>query len=428
MLRANSKPKRIAIVDCNNFYASAERVFTPAWEHRPVGVLSNNDGCIIARSQELKDAGIKMGSLYFKVREQLEAMNAVIVSSNYALYGDMSARVMDTLSQFTPDIEIYSIDEAWLDLTGFNPATLDAYGREIVATTHRSTGIPVSMGIGPTKTLAKIASRICKKRKIPGNVFNIGSADSLEKVLGAIDVEDIWGIGRRWAEKLRREGIMTALDLRNSDIKSMRSRYNVVMERVISELRGTACIGEEEIAPKKQIMSSRSFGQRVTAKEHLSQALAQYASRACEKLRAQGSVCGAMQVSIRTGLFSPKETPYSKSIVVQFEHPTCDTRRVIAGTRFALDRIFRAGPRYAKAGIMLMDIAPNNGYQLDLFNPITCAANDDELMNTLDKLNQRFGRKTVFFAAQGVKQPWAMKRNFLTKAFTTRWSDIPIVK
>ena len=305
MCSANFNERRIALVDCNNFYASCERVFHPAWEYRPVGVLSNNDGCIIARSNELKDAGIPMGAPYFQYREMLHKMGAVVVSSNYALYGDMSARVMNTLGQFTPGLEVYSIDEAWLDLTGFDPAMLDAYGRKIVATTKQHTGIPVSMGIASTKVLAKIANRLCKKRKIPGQVFNLGSSESLDAVLAAVDVEDIWGIGRRWAEKLRGQGIRTALDLRDADPHQMRHQYNVVMQRLVMELRGVPCLGCDDIEPKKQIIASRSFGERVTDVESLLEAVSMHASRAGEKLRAQRSACSAIQVSIRTGRHNP---------------------------------------------------------------------------------------------------------------------------
>jgi DNA polymerase V len=327
---SNNLPRRIALVDCNNFYASCERVFHPAWEHRPVGVLSNNDGCIIARSNELKEAGIPMGAPFFKYRDQLRAMKAVIVSSNYTLYGDMSARVMNTLNQFTPDMEIYSIDEAWLNLTGFDPATLDSYARQIVATTHKNTGIPVSMGIGQTRVLAKIANRICKKRKIPGQVFNLGDATNLGAVLSGVPVGDIWGIGCRWAEKLQSHGIYTAYDLQQSDPSYMRDRYNVVMQRLIMELRGVECLGFEDIEPKKEIIASRSFGERVTDKQSLLEAVALHATRAGEKLRLQYSACKVLQVAIRTSKHSPNEPFFGRSAMIHFPVATSDTRKLIA--------------------------------------------------------------------------------------------------
>lgn len=419
--------RRIALVDCNNFYASCERVFHPSWEYRPVGVLSNNDGCLVARSNELKQAGIPMGAPYFQYREQLQAMNAEIVSSNYSLYGDMSARVMTTLERFTPELEVYSIDEAWLNLTGFDLATLDAYGREIVATTKRYTGIPVSMGIGPTKVLAKIANRICKRRAIPGQVFNIGSAESLESILTTIDVGDIWGIGRRWAKKLKASGIHTAQDLRDADDEGMRNQYNVVMQRLILELRGVSCLGVEQIAPKKQIIASRSFGERVEDIDALLQAVSKHATRAAEKLRSQTSVCGAIQVSIRTGRHNPHERYFSQSALVKFPVATADTRKLIDAARRGVQQIYKQGPRYAKAGVMLLDISPANAVQSCLFHE-----GDSEqttaLMRVTDQLNQRYGRKTVFFASEGIRQTWAMKRSRMTQAYTTKWNEIPVVR
>lgn len=419
-------PRRIALVDCNNFYASCERVFRPAWRNRPLGVLSNNDGCIVARSNELKAANIPMGAPYFKFKNQLEAMKAIIVSSNYTLYGDMSARVMDTLAQFTPDLEVYSIDEAWLDLTGFDLATLDAYGREIVAITHKHTGIPVSMGIAPTKVLAKLANRICKKRNIPAQVFNMGSADNLDTLLKTIEVGDVWGIGRRWSEKLNSHGIYTALDLRNSDAQYMRDRYNVVMQRIILELRGVPCLEAEDIEPKKQIMASRSFGQRVTALEDLQQAVATHATRAAEKLRAQGSACGVIQVSIRSGRHNPNEQYYGRSAQYNFPVPTSDTAQLIRAATQGVASIYRESVRYAKAGVMLGDICPADIVQSTLFEQ----GDSDKrlaLMQAIDRINSQNGRNTIKFASSGIKQSWLMKQDKKTKAYTTSWSDLPRV-
>jgi len=391
-----------------------------------VGVLSNNDGCLIARSNELKAAGIPMGAPYFQCRDQLRAMKAVIVSSNYALYGDMSARVMNTLGQFTPALEVYSIDEAWLDLTGFDPATLDAYGREIVATTHRHTGIPVSMGIGPTKVLAKVANRICKQLKIPGQVFNMGGAGALEAVLAAVAVGDLWGIGRSWAEQLKQQGIHTALQLRNADAPAMRDRYNVVMQRLILELRGVPCLEFEDIAPKQQIIASGSFGERVTEIKALMESVSHHAARAGEKLRRQGSVCGALQVSIRTGRHNPKERYVGRSALIRFPVATADTRMLIRAARGGVERIYQAGPRYAQAGVMLVDIVPAPNVPGDLVDAGD-SDNSIRLMNMVDQVNRRHGKHTVFFAGEGANQSWAMKREMMTKAYTTRWQDIPPV-
>jgi len=427
VLPVNSdQPRRIALVDCNNFYVSCERVFHPVWNNRPVGVLSNNDGCIIARSNELKAAGIPMGAPYFKHKKQLEAMKAVIVSSNYALYGDMSARVMYTLGQLAPDIEIYSIDEAWLDMTGIRPETLDALGREIVMRTYQHTGIPVSMGIGPTKTLAKIANRICKQHAIPGRVFNIGNAKSLDAVLAGVAVGDIWGIGRRWAEKLNQHHIYTALDLRNADPDNMRKRYSVVMQRLIMELRGTTCLDKEDIAPKKQIIASRSFGQRITCKQALSEAVALHATRAGEKLREQHSVCGAIQVSIRSGKHNINEPYYSRSCIIRFPVPTADTRKLITAAINGVDKLHKPGVRYAKASVMLFDISPDIQTTASLFDQAESHVSH-HLMQTIEQINHQYSKHTVFFAAEGVYKSWAMQRNRMTRAFTTQWGDIPVV-
>ncbi len=413
-------------MDANNFYVSCERVFQPAWEQRPVGVLSNNDGCLIARSNELKAAGIPMGAPYFQFRDQLRAMKAVIVSSNYALYGDMSARVMHTLGQFTPALEVYSIDEAWLDLTGFDPATVDAYSREIVATTRRHTGIPVSVGIGPTKVLAKVANRLCKQLKIPGQVFNLGGAGALEAVLATVPVGELWGIGPRWAEQLQQQGIHTALQLRNADVSAMRDRYNVVMARLILELRGVSCLEREDIAPKQQIIASGSFGERVTELSALIEAVSRQAARAGEKLRRQGSACGALQVSIRTGRHNPNERYVGRSAVIRFPVATTDTRQLIGAARIGVERIYTPGPRYAHAGVMLMDIVPAPGPPGDLVASGDCDQSV-RLMKAVDQVNQRHGRRTVFFAGEGVHPGWLMKRERMTRAYTTRWPDIPPV-
>ena len=424
---SKSRPRRIALVDCNNFYCSCERVFQPKWAHRPIAVLSNNDGCIVARSNELKELEVPMGAPYFKWKGFLDRHNAVVVSSNYTLYGDMSARVMNTLGRFTPDMDIYSIDEAWLDLTHFNPATLDAYGREIVQTMKRWTGIPVSIGIGPTRVLAKIANRIAKKRKIPGGVFNLGGAEHLEDVLETIAVEDIWGIGRRWGRRLRQIGIQSARDLRAADLEMIRRRFGVVMQRLVFELRGINCIEAEEFAPKQQIMCSRSFGERVTSLEHLRQSVTMHVSRAAEKLRAQQSVCGMAQVFIRTGLFNPKEPTYSQHAIAKFPVPTADTRVLASGVLQALDSIYREGFRYAKAGVILMDLSPSEGVQSDLFHP----ADSDRsrlLMQTMDAINRRMGKRSVFFGGEGTQRVWLMKRGMTTPAYTTRWSELLVVR
>lgn len=426
MLPANSSlPRQIALVDCNNFYVSCERVFHPAWNNRPVGVLSSNDGCIVARSNELKAAGIPMGAPYFKHKKQLAALNAVMVSSNYMLYGDMSARVMSLLSQFTPDIDVYSIDEAWLDLTGFNPDTLVQYGRDIVTFIQRCTGIPVSVGLGSTKTRAKLACHICKKRQITGRVFNIDRARSLETILAHTTVEDIWGIGRRWAQQLNAQKIHTAFDLYRMDPETMRKRHGVVMQRIILELQGISCLESDDITAKKQIIASRSFGQRVTQKNDLIEAMTQHTTRAAEKLRTQQSVCGALQVSIRTSKHH-SDGCYNRASTFHFPVATADTRKLITAACTGVEKIFKAGPHYAKAGVMLFNIEPDAQRQGELFDVADSQA-AQQLMHTLDQINQRYGKHTLFFASEGTQKSWATNSRHMTQAFTTRWDQLPVV-
>ena len=420
-------PKCIALVDCNNFYASCERVFRPDWENRPIGVLSNNDGCIVARSNELKEAGIPMGAPYFKYRDELKAMKAIVVSSNYALYGDLSSRVMNVLGRHTPDLEIYSVDEAWLDMTGISKDKLDSIGRDIVRETHLCTGIPVSMGVAPTKVLAKIANRLCKRHKIPGQVFNIGSASNIDDILKSFPVGDVWGIGRQWSKKLNDQGINTALGLRDADPNEMGKIYSVVMQRLILELRGVSCLESLPVEPKKGIVVSKSFGERVTEKEDLIEAVTLYATRAAEKLRNQNSVCGVMQVSIQSGQHNPRDIFYAKAATVRFSVQTSDTRRLISAARKAVEQIFRPGIRYAKAGISLMDLCPSDQVQGDLYespdSPKSIA-----LMGTIDELNSRYGKRTMRFAGEGIEQGWSMKQNNKTPAYTSSWDEIPSAK
>jgi DNA polymerase V len=412
-------------VDCNNFYVSCERVFRPDWQHRPLGVLSNNDGCIVARSEELKQAGIPMGAPYFQYKERLDKMEAMILSSNYTLYADMSARVMHTLEHFTPHMEIYSIDEAWLDLSGFDPATIDAYGRMIVETARNHTGIPVSLGMAPTKVLAKVANRICKKHRLLGGVFRLDNAEALETVLDQTKVGDVWGIGQRWAHSLNHAGIYTARQLRDASPEQIRKRYNVVMQRIVLELRGMPCLLEEDLTPKKQIIASRSFGKRVTDLASLQEAITLHASRAAEKLRNQGSACHLIQVQLRTGRHNPHEPYLADSINLTFPVATSDTRKLARAARGGIEQLYRPGYRFAKAGVMLCDIIPAEMAQANLFAK-SDSKKDSCLMETMDHINRRFGRNALYLASQNHDQPWAMKRDRQTPAYTTHWSDIPV--
>jgi DNA polymerase V len=413
-------------VDCNNFYASCERVFNPAWNHRPIGVLSNNDGCIVSRSNELKKAGIPMGAPYFKYRRQLESMGAVIVSSNYALYGDMSSRVMHTLESLAPGIEVYSIDEAWLNLAGIQPDRLDAYGYGIVARTYQYTGIPVSVWIGSTRVLAKMANRICKQWKVPGSVFKLVDDTVIRHCLTDIFVGDVWGVGEGWARRLERDGIHSALDLRDADASWIRKAYGVIMQRLVFELRGQPCLEFEDIEPKKRIIASRSFGNRVTRMDDLLEAISFHATRAGEKLRRQRSSCGALQVFLKTGKYNSNERRFSASTIVQFSVPTSDARRLIRSAQQGIRKIFKQGHRYAKTGVLLLDISPAKAVQSDFWNSVD-SDKSRMLMEAMDQINEERGKYTVFFASEGTRKSWAMKNDRKTRAYTTRWSELPEV-
>lgn len=442
-----------ALVDCNNFYASCERVFAPALRDRPVVVLSNNDGCVIARSAEAKALGIPMGAPFFRFRRLAARGGVAVFSSNYALYGDMSARVMQTLSRFTPRLEVYSIDEAFLDLRGLEDRGLTAWGRRLAATVRRHTGIPVSVGIGPTKVLAKIANRLAKRYPETGGVLDAGALGShLAAHLGRIAVDDVWGVGRRWGERLRGEGIRTARDLRDADPAGIRRRYSVVLERVVRELRGVSCLDLEQVPPRRQqVLTSRSFGRPVTRAADLREAVAAFAARAAEKLRRDGLAAGAVLVFVAGGESChrrdaatgepaerpappPPETPSGwpvhRGATVTLPAPTADTGRLIAAAAAALDRVYRPGLRYRKAGVMLLDLVPADRVPPSLFPDL--AAPDSprrrRLLATVDALNRRGGRGTVHYAAEGTRRAWRMRQEHRSPAYTTRWDELPVVR
>lgn len=416
--------RAIALIDVNNFYASCERVFNPKLEGRPVVVLSNNDGCAIARNAQAKALGIKMGEPWFKLRDQARKHGIVALSSNYALYADMSNRVMRIISQFAPLQEIYSIDESFLDLTGIPSRHLDI-AQEMRGRIRQWTGLPVCVGIGPSKTLAKLANHTAKKGLVPDGVcdFNTFKEQQLDALIGGIEVGEVWGIGRRLVPRLADLGIHTALDLKHADPEHMRQQFSVVMEKTVRELNGTACIELEEVSPpKQQIVSSRSFGYRVRDLQSLSEAISLYATRACEKLRKQDGYASLISVFIHTSPHGdgPK---YSASKAVPLPAPTNDTRRMVNAANWALKRIYKPGYEYLKAGVMLGDIVPAGGQQQDLFS-IQAPDKSVRLMEALDSVNKRWGKNAVRTAAQGYNKPWAMKQDNLSQGFTTRWEEI----
>jgi DNA polymerase V len=425
-----TKPTRsIALIDVNNFYVSCERVFNPKLRNKPVVVLSNNDGCAVARSNEVKALGIGMGAPWFKFKDLAKQHGIVAYSSNYALYADMSNRVMSILRQFSPDQEIYSIDESFLDLTSFQSKDLLAYGQQMRNRILTWTGLPVCVGIGSTKTLAKLANHCAKKRPIFNGVCNFNTLDeaTLNQLLSEIEVGEIWGVGRKLAPKLEALGFKTVLDLKRADPETLRQQFSVVMEKTIRELNGTVCIELEEVTPaKQQILSSRSFGQGVSDYNSLAESVTLYMSRAAEKLRKQQSYARCVYVYIRTSPFKPKLPFYSNGFSVSLPTPTDDTRQLVRVALWILKRIYRAGYQYQKAGVMLSELVPSQGIQADLFtgsNTIS-SAKSDRLMLVLDTINRKMGKESLKLASEGFKRPWKMKQGNKSPCYTTRWQDL----
>lgn len=417
-----------ALIDVNSFYASCEKVFRPDLAGKPVIVLSNNDGCVIARSAEAKKLGVKMGELYYERRNYYRQNNINIFSSNYALYADMSNRVMSLLSMYAPRLEIYSIDEAFLDFTGlaytFN---LEDYGREIQSTILQRTHLPVGVGIGPTKTLAKIANHAAKTWRKTGGVVELSDKSRQRKLLSLIPIEEIWGIGRRISAKLRVMGIYTALDLANTSAATIRKTFGVTLERTLRELNGEPCIELEEVRKvKQQILCSRSFGKKVLEIETMRKAVCDYAERAAEKLREEKQRCRIIGLFIQTSRHASGED-YTNSVSIKLEYPSSDTRDIINAAMRGLDTIWRDGYRYYKAGIILSDFTDSDITQFDMFSTRKPFKNSDKLMKTLDTINNS-GLGKVWFAAKGGDSGYQMKREMLSPAYTTNFDELPVVK
>jgi DNA polymerase V len=411
-----------AIADCNNFYASCERVFQPYLNGKPVVVLSNNDGCIIARSDEAKALGVAMGAPYFKIEQFLRQEGVAVFSSNYALYGDMSQRVMSILAGFSPRSEVYSIDECFLDLAGI-PGNLTEYCMHIGKIVKQYTGIPISIGIAPTKTLAKLANRIAKKDKSTGGVLDWRNVDA-DEVLGTVALDDIWGISRRLKVRLEAMGIHNALELRCSNHKHIRQQFGVVVERIVSELSGISCIPLEEMpSPKKQIMTSRSFGNKLTEYSDLQSAITYFATRAGEKLRTQQLTTNALTVFIQTSPFDTNKPQYGNSTTIQFDYPTNDSSKLINAAQKGLRIIFLLNVSYQKAGVLLPDLLPVGVGQLSLFGGVD-AERSDQLMSALDKINRRHGKSSVRFGSELVSDHWRMRQQFKSQSYTTRWDEL----
>lgn len=415
----------IALVDCNNFYVSCERCFQPHLRGKPVVVLSNNDGCAVARSNEAKALGIKMGDPWHLNRAQWRKHGVIIRSSNYALYGDMSHRVMSILRQLSPGVEVYSIDEAFIDLSGLADRE-EEVARHLRATILQWTGLPVSIGIAPTKTLAKVANRAAKKDAGSGGIRSLLSKASQDMALNGLEPEEVWGIAHRMGKRLRALGMTTAADIRFAEPGVLRSEGGVVLERIGRELNGEPCLQlDDSTKPAKSIMASRSFGRAVTSQVELEEAVATFTTRAAEKLRRQHLAAGSVLVFIHTNPFKHSERPYSASEVVRLPVASSDTAKLIHAAVQALQTIYRHGFNYTKAGIMLDDLEPAAHVQRDLWT----APDDDRskiLMRTLDRVNRTWGRNTLHFAASGTHQGWGMRAAFLSRRYTTRWDELPV--
>jgi DNA polymerase V len=414
----------LALCDANSYYCSAERIFNPSLQNKPVIVLSNNDGCVVARSGEVKNLGIPMGAPYFQIEHLVKKHNIEVFSSNYSLYGDVSTRVMEVLAEFTPELEIYSIDEAFLSLDEFKNRDLYQYGQEIKTTVRKWTGIPLSIGIAPTKVLTKIAGDIAKKDA--EGVFLL--PEQYTDILSNTAIADVWGIGRSHSRSLPAHGIETALQLRDANLNWAKQQYGVVMQRLILELRGQRCLSLELCpSPKKTITVSRSFGRKVTTLQELREAIATYTSRAAEKLRLHGLTADAIQVFVQTSHF--EGSFYGDSVTQTLPHSSDLTPEILHSALMGCDRIYRPGERYAKAGIILLGLRPKTQRQLSLWEASEAVDERSHLlMQTIDSINQQFGKGTIQFAAAGLKKGWGMRQERRSPRYTTCWGELPVVR
>lgn len=423
--------KQIALVDANSFYARCERIYDPSLEGRPVIVLTNNDGCAIARNEQAKALGIKMGDPWFRIRHLEKEAGLVAFSSNYPMYAHVSNRFMDTLAEWSPDQEIYSIDESFLDLTGM-PGRQVTRGLAIRRQVYKEVGLIVCVGIGATKTLAKLANHIAKKQAQFEGVVDLNSWEPhhMTQTFSLLSVREVWGVGEQLEARLAEYGICSVMDLKLADPEYIRQQFSVVLARTVRELNGVACLELEDVRPdKKQIMSSRSFGQPVTELQGLSEAIATFINRACEKLRAQGSYAGVVHIHISTNRFNtdPKER-YAKPATLRLPAPTDDTGKLNQAAQWMLKKIYRPGFKYSSAGIMLDDISPAGSGQSDMFGYQPTVSKRDKLMTAVDEINGRLGKNTVRVGVTAGKKEWTMKQERKSPSYTSKVSDIPRAK
>jgi len=423
-----SQTKIFGLVDCNNFYASCERVFRPKLRGKPIIVLSNNDGCVIARSNEAKTIGITMGQPYFECEKLIRQHNIAVFSSNFSLYGDFSNRVMNILEEFTKDLEIYSIDEAFMDFSNIPKSDIENHAQNIRKTIFKWTGIPVSIGIAPTKTLAKLANKIAKKNPIHKGVFNITNHPHTDQILSKLEVGEVWGIGWRLSKFLKQCNITTVLQLKNAKEEWIKKHMAVTGLRTVLELNGIPKIEmEDRPEAQKSIITSRSFRNPITTLPPLKEAVATFTSRATEKLREQGCVASYIQVYISTG-YHQQGAMYRENFGKELPYPTASTSEFIATADECLKKIFKYGYGYKKAGVMITGIVPKRHQQLDLFTPLPDYQKQESLMTMMDSLNWRWGSDTIKFGAAGVQQKWHYRQEKRSPNYTTQWEDLLTIK
>ncbi len=419
--------RSIALIDCNNFYVSCERVFNPQLVGKPVVVLSNNDGCVVARSNEVKAQGVRMGQPWFQLNNLAKQHGIVAYSSNYPLYADMSNRVMGMLATFSPDIEVYSIDECFLDFSGFKTQDLTLYSQHIRQKIKQWIGLPVCVGIGATKTLAKLANYLAKNNPEFNGVcnFSVMMPQQQNDWFSQIAVSEVWGIGRNLTPKLHQQGIHTVLDLKQANPASMRSRFSVIIEKTIREINGIVCIELEEMAAaKKQIVSSRSFGAPVSDLASLEQAVSLYVNCAVEKLRRQQSYASTLFVSIRTSPFNKKAAYYKNGLTIPLPMQTDNIKLLTKAALWGLRKIYRKGYKYQKAAVVLSELVSANNRQSDFFDSELSGCKSDKLMNIISKINAIMGKGTLKLASEGYRQPWKLRQSNKSSSYTTNWNEL----
>ena len=420
--------RAIALVDCNNFYVSCERLFQPKLEGRPVVVLSNNDGCVVSRSQEVKDLGVKMAVPWYQLKDIAKRHGIIPCSSNYSLYADLSNRVMSLLSEYAPYREVYSIDECFLELTGITTSHAD-HAQHMRQKIKQDVGIPICVGIAASKTLAKLANHVAKKDVRLQGVCDLNtlSAAELDALLSHIPVGEVWGVGRRSTARLQTLGIDTVLDLKRAAPKRIRDEFSVVLERTIAELNGIACLELDEVMPdKQQIICSRSFGSLVSNLADLEQAVISYATRAAEKLRAQHSIAAGIQVNIRTSPHKERDPQHQEAMLLPLYQATDDTRQLCHAALHGLRRIYRSGYAYQKAGVVLTQITPRSLRTRTLFDDVAAQQKSHALMTTMDTINRRMGSGSLRLLGEGTHKGWAMRRENVSPRYTTEWRELAV--